>query len=855
MSDDDLQSLGARIPERGLASADDALDVFLAWVADRGLSLYPAQEEAILELYADRHVVLETPTGSGKSLVAAALHFRELAAGRRSVYTAPIKALVSEKFFDLCRTFGAESVGLMTGDGSVNRDAPLICCTAEVLANMALREGEDTPFDAVVMDEFHYYGDRDRGMAWQIPLLTMPQARFLLMSATLGDMTAIIDDLTERGGRPVAHVSRAERPVPLHFVYADSPLQDTVLRLVRDGRAPLYVVHFTQSAAGETAGALMSVDFTPKEDKRALRDATRGVRFDSPYGPTLLRFIHHGVGLHHAGLLPRYRLLVEKLAQQGLLRVICGTDTLGVGINVPIRTALFTQLCKFDGEKVDILTARDFKQIAGRAGRKGFDEEGLVVAQAPEWVIENQRRADAAASGRGSKRKFRKKSPPTRGYKHWDEQTFRQLIERPPEPLVSRFQVSHGLLLSLLQRADEVGGDGLDALHRLIEASHSTARDKAEMAERAETLLEELVSAGVVDRDEVGGGPDGVVVHEVSEDLQQDFSLHHALSLFLLHAVEQLDAEAPEYALRVLTLVESILESPKVILYAQERVLKGQLMAALKAEGVPYEERIEALEQVSWPKPMADWIYATFNEYRETHPWVAAEDIRPKSIARDMIEQYASFSDYVKDLGIQRAEGVLLRYLTQVYQTVTRTVPADARTPELIDAMAYLRATLARVDESLVGEWERLLAGKAEGVEPDVPVLIDISRDRKSFNARLRAELHAVVRALAVEDWAEAIAGLRHREPPVPGRPQWSPDDLAAALAPYIEEYGRVTFDHAARMAWNTRVTPDGPLVWRVQQLLVDANDDNAWSIDGVVDLRGDTNPEGPLVELIAVGE
>ncbi|MCB9743670.1 MAG: DUF3516 domain-containing protein [Alphaproteobacteria bacterium] len=843
---DDRLNLGQRIPEEGLTESGAVLDLLLEWLAERGLEPYPAQEEAILELYAERHVVLETPTGSGKSLVATALHLQELSRARRSVYTAPIKALVSEKFFALCELFGAENVGLMTGDGAVNRDAPILCCTAEVLSNMALRHAEDTPYASVVMDEFHYYGDRDRGAAWQIPLLRMPHARFLLMSATLGDMDGIIADLELRTERPVAHVKSAKRPVPLDFEYHENPLQETVLKLVRTGWAPLYIVHFTQADAGETAGALMSVDFTPKEQKRDIKDALRGFRFDSPYGPDLQRFIRHGVGLHHAGLLPKYRLLVEKLAQSGLLKVICGTDTLGVGINVPIRSVFFTKLCKFDGQEVNILTRRDFKQIAGRAGRKGFDDAGLVVAKAPDWVIENSKRAQESKDGPGHKKRYKRKSAPTKGYRHWTQETFEQLIAQPPEPLVSRFEVDHGLLLALLQRSDEVGGDALAELHALIDASHATAKEKEEMHGRAEALLEELVAAGVAVR-----GDDGV--HGIHEALQQDFSLHHALSLFLLHGLEKLDRASPDYALNVLTLVEAILEHPRVLLYAQENKAKRDLIAALKAQGVPYEERMEALEDVTWPKPLEHWIYDTFNAYREQHPWVSAEHVRPKGIARAMAEDFMSFSEFVKDLGVGRAEGVLLRYLSQVYKTLLGNVPAETWTPELEDLIAWLRASIGRVDSSLVTEWERLLAGETPEGEAEPP-RVDISKDKRAFRARLRAELHAVVRAMSLGDWEEAVASLRHREPPVDGRPEWSAEALEAAMAPYLEEHGRVRFDGEARMAWNTRLEPAGHLQWQVTQVLVDDEGENAWSLDGVVDLRGDTNPEGPLVELITVG-
>ena len=831
------KTLSEFIPEEGITDGAEALDAFIDWVTSRDLELYPAQEEAITELMSDSNVILKTPTGSGKSMVALAMHFREFARAKKSIYTAPIKALVSEKFFDLCRLFGAEYVGMVTGDGTINRDAPIICCTAEILEKLSM-DRSGSGFSAVIMDEFHYYGDRDRGRAWQIPLLTMPKARFLLMSATLGDTSEIAADLEERTGAPAVEVTSAQRPVPLTFRYATTPIHETLSRTVLDGFAPVYVVHFTQRQAAETAGALLSTDFCSKDEKKVIETAVKGFRFDSPYGSTLRRYLTHGVGLHHAGLLPKYRLLVEKLAQSGLLKVICGTDTLGVGINVPIRTVLFTQLCKFDGEKVGILTVRDFKQISGRAGRKGFDDEGLVIAQAPAWVIENGRLAAAVASGKRNKKKFVRRKPPTRGYKHWDENTFEQLIAKPPESLESQFSLDHGLLISLLRSADELidgeRGDGLKALHTLIDDAHTGQRKTDALHTQADQLLADLVEAGLIDADN----------HAVREGLQRDFSLHQSLSLFLLHALSLLDKESEDYHLDVLTMVEAVLEHPRAILYAQVSQLKGKLVAELKAAGVPYEERVEELENISWKKPRETWIYANFNEYAATRPWVTEEAIRPKSVARDMVEQYAAFHQYISDLKMIRAEGVLLRYLTQVYQALARIVPEDARTPELVDTIAFLRTMLARVDSSLITEWEKMtVEAPADTGEPRP---IDISANKRTFLARIRAELHAMVRALSREEYDEVIACVK---------PGWRPFEIKKAIADYHEEYGPVIFDALSRLAHNTIVKPVGPHQWRVQQVLLDIEEDNAWSINGTIDLREDTNPEGPLVALESIGE
>ncbi len=850
--------LDERIPEKGFSNPDDALDAFLTWVTDRGLTLYPHQEEAILEIFSGRHVVLDTPTGSGKSLVATAMHFRTFCNLGRAWYTAPIKALVSEKFFELCALFGAEHVGMMTGDGAVNRDAPILCCTAEILSNLAMREGGDAKVTSVVMDEFHYYADRDRGMAWQIPLLTLPDTQFLLMSATLGDTTAIRDDLRERTGREVIEVRGVHRPVPLTYSYSTNPVHEALGDLVRAGRAPVYVVHFTQNAATEQAQALMSVDYCTKDEKKAIAEAMRGVPFHSPFGPTIRRYLLHGIGLHHAGLLPRYRLLVERLAQQGLLKIICGTDTLGVGINVPIRTVLFTQLCKFDGENVDLLTVRDFKQIAGRAGRAGFDTEGFVVAQAPAHIIENLRAEDRAAAK--GKKKFVRSKPPDRGYRHWDEEIFRQLVERPPEALRPSFSIDHGTLLSLMQHAEATHGDarrGFDKLLWLIEACHATKAQRAAMMAQSTALLEQLKQVGVA-REE-----DGKL--SLDPTLQHDFTLHYSLSLFLLDALASLDPDAPDHALDVVTWVEAILEHPKAILYRQVHRAKGERVRELKEAGVAYDERMDALEDVTWPKPKGDEIYARYNAYAERHPWVGEAPIRPKSIVREMIERYLSFADYVKELGLERMEGVLLRYVSETYKALVQNVPPEHQTPALLEVTATLRAMLAHVDSSLLTEWEQMLKG-AESAPLDAAAKVDISSDRRSFQARIRAELHALVRALSREAWEEAAACVRRDEDG-----PWAPDDLLEALTPFLEEHGAVGFDHRARMAWNTTITQTGPHQWAVRQRLyppdagqvdtyrveghVEEDDDGGgWVVEGRIDLRADTNPDGPLVEILSVG-
>ena len=831
-------------------SSESVLECFLEWVSETGIELYPAQEEAILEVLAGRHVILNTPTGSGKSLVAVALHLASLARKRRSVYTSPIKALVSEKFFALCREFGPERVGMMTGDASVNRDAPILCCTAEILANMALRDGRTARVDDAVIDEFHYYADRDRGMAWQIPLLTLPYTTFLLMSATLGDTSRVEEGLTRLTKQPVSVVRSSTRPVPLDFEYRETPLHETIAYLLDRDRAPIYVVSFTQRECAEEAQNLMSTTLCSREERQAIAEAMSGFRFDTPYGREVQNYLKHGVAVHHAGLLPKYRLLVEKLAQQGLLRVICGTDTLGVGVNIPLRTVLFTKLCKYDGEQTRLLGARDFKQIAGRAGRKGFDNQGYVVCQAPEHVIENKR-LEAKAAG-DKKKKFVRRQPPEKGYVPWDRSIFERLIERDPEPLQSRFAVSHGMILNLLQSPANANawGGGYRRLVELIANAHDEGRAKSRHRREAATLFRALLQAGIVKlvpldaRKKDGRGR----VVRLDEHLQKDFSLNHTLSLYLLDAIGRLKADSPSYALDVMSVVEAILEHPQVVLQAQEHRARADKIAELKAAGVEYEERMAELEKVSYPKPLADFVYDTFNEFVAHHPWVGQENIRPKSVVRDMVERYAAFNDYVKEYGLQRSEGVLLRYLMQAYKLLIQTVPDASKTDEVHDVIGFLRAMFEHVDTSLLQEWERLLHPAVTAAEAVTAGPRDLSADPRSFAARVRAEMHALVRALAERDWEDAAVGVR-RDPD----DLWTPERFEAAMAPYYAEYPALRFDHSARFHKYTAIEPSGERQWTVSQVLVDPDDDCLWHVRGEIDLRDDGFPEGPLVAIRAI--
>lgn len=813
-------------------SEDALLEGFLAYCDDAGLNLYAHQEEAILELFGGAHVVLVTPTGSGKSLVALAAHFMALARGRRSWYTAPIKALVSEKFFSLCHDLGSNNVGMITGDASVNPDAPVICCTAEILANLALRSGSGAPVDDVVMDEFHFYADRDRGWAWQIPLLELSSARFLLMSATLGPTASFEADLTRRTGRRSVAVKTAVRPVPLDFEYRHTPLHTSVAELLAARKTPAYLVHFTQAAATEQAQNLTSVDLLSRAEKDAVRGAVGRFRFDSPFGNDLRRYVNHGIGVHHAGMLPKYRLLVEKLAQQGLLKVICGTDTLGVGVNVPIRTVLFTQLCKYDGEKVRVLSVRDFQQIAGRAGRQGFDVAGSVWVQAPEHVVENLRAEAKAAADPSRKKKLVKRRPPEFGYAAWNHDTMTRLVEGAPEPLKSSFTVSHAMLLELLDRP----GDGCAAVRHVLLHNDEPRPAQRRHITRAIAIYRSLLAAGILQRLPEPDSEGRTI--RVNLDLQAEFRLNQPLSPFVVEMVETLDRESPTYALDVVSVVESALEQPMVVLQRQLDRIKSEVIGELKRQGMEYEERMAILSELEWPKPLREELYGAFNRFRDVHPWVGQENVRPKSVARDLYEQAMSFKEYVGHYGLKRSEGVLLRYLSDVYKALVQNVPDWRRTEDLDELTEWLGESVRGVDSSLLDEWERLrdpdlTADKLEAETRAETGEHDVTSNPRAFAVLVRNASFGWVQALARRDAARL--------------PAWA----LAAIGPYFEEWDEILTGPDARGRQWFRYDPDRDTV--LQQLL-DPEGTGEWRCRGRVD-RAASVQEGRAVLVLEVVE
>lgn len=834
MADDtNYGSLGALAPnwdegERNI-DTDEIYERFFTWVEDvKGVEPWPHQEEAIMDLLAGDHVILNTPTGSGKSLVALGMHFAALCTGRRSYYTAPIKALVSEKFFDLVEVFGRENVGMITGDTHINADAPIICCTAEILANQALREGRHADVGCVAMDEFHYYGDPERGWAWQVPLLTLPDTQFLLMSATLGNVDAIADKLEDMTDTDVDIIADAPRPVPLTYEYTLDPLEKTVELAFGKGETPIYVVHFSQDAALETANALASTGVSSKEQRAAIAEAIKGTKFTTAFGKILQRLLRTGIGIHHAGMLPRYRRLVEQLAQQGLLPVICGTDTLGVGINVPIHSVVLTALTKFDGTKMRKLRAREFHQIAGRAGRMGFDTEGLVIAEAPEFEIENAKALAKAGNDPKKLKKVKRKKAPE-GFVTWNENTFDKLIDAAPETLVPHMKITHSMVLNEVEQ----GGDARYRIDRLIDDSAQTPEQKERLHARADEIFQTLFDTNVIETED---RDDGDKDYFMTVDMPDDFALDQPLSPFLLAALELLDPESDTYALDVISMVEATLEDPKQVLRAQERQARDEAMIRMKEDGLDYDERMDRLQEITYPKPLEDMLQAAFDEYRHDVPWANDYWLSPKSVVRDMVETASDFTGYIARYNIARSEGTLLRYLSDAYRALARTVPQEKRDEQLDDIISWLRVVVRSIDSSLVDEWEN--AGTdTDASEAAVNLAAPgakqaVVEDRRGLTVLVRNAMFRRVQLMDLDkpdelgaldkDWGYGVH-------------EWED-----TLDDYYDEHEYVNIDAKARsgeLFILDESKENSEHSWKVRQIIDDSDGDHDWAITGTVDL------------------
>jgi superfamily II RNA helicase len=528
---------------------------------------------------------------------------------------------------------------------------------------------------------------------------------------------------------------------------------------------------------------------------------------------------------------------------------------------VPIRTVVLTSLVKYDGVRMRHLSAREFHQIAGRAGRAGYDTVGEVLVMAPDHVIENRRSlAKAGDDPRKLRKIVRKKAP--EGAVNWTDKTFERLRDAAPEPLTSSFAVTHAMVLNVLSRR---GSDPVAAMTRLLTDNHEPPSARGRHVRQAVSIYRSLRTAGVVERVPRADGRGSTV--RLTVDVPADFALNQPLSPFAYAALDVLDRESPSYALDVLSVIESTLDDPRQVLAAQENRARGEAVAAMKAEGYDYDERMAVLEEVTYPRPLAELLEATFAIYRRTNPWVADHELSPKSVVRDLYERAATFTEYVSLYGLERTEGVLLRYLADAYRAVRQTVPAERRDEQLEDLVEWLGELVRGTDSSLLDEWERLrdpeavasaaaavaAGGQADVVDDGAPQAV--SRNRRAFRALVRNALFRRVELASRERWT-ALGALGDRDPEGVA---WDGERWAAALDPYFDEHEDIGTGPDARGPALLRITerPAAAGVgerWEVRQVLDDPAGDHDWRIDGVVDLAASDAAGEVVLTVTAVG-
>jgi hypothetical protein len=491
-----------------------------------------------------------------------------------------------------------------------------------------------------------------------------------------------------------------------------------------------------------------------------------------------------------------------------------------------------------------MLKAREFHQIAGRAGRAGFDTAGTVVVQAPDHLVENHRLVLKAGDDPKKLRRVQRKKAPE-GQVNWSEDTYLRLVAAEPEALVSRMRVSHSMLLNVIARP----GDPFQAMRRLLRDNHEDSRTQLRLVRRAVQQYRDLLAAGVVERVDPPD-LDGRTVRLV-EDLQLGFALNQPLSTYALAVFDVLDPEAPTYALDVVSVIEATLEDPRTVLGAQEHRARGEAIGGMKAEGIEYDERMELLMDVSHPKPLEELLFHAFGVYRKSHPWVGDHPLSPKSVVRDMYERAMTFSEFVSHYELARTEGIVLRYLAGAYKALEHTVPDERKSEDFQDIVEWLGEMVRQVDSSLLDEWEALANPEEESAE-DAQDRADqvkpVTANARAFRVLVRNALFRRVELAALDRFTElgeldADAG-------------WDADAWSEAMDGYWEEYDELGTGPDARgpqLLHIEEVPQDG--LWRVRQTFADPEGDHDWGISAEVDLTASDAEGRAVVQVTSVGQ
>jgi hypothetical protein len=708
------------------AAADLELEFYERFFIDRGLEPYPVQERAIERIFRGESVLVTVPTGTGKTLMAKAGIHKALREGKRAIYTTPLRALTEEKFRELVEDFGEPNVGFATGDYRVRPEAPVQVLVAEILWNRIFGDRAVAPAEIVIMDEGHYFNEPERGYVWEQSIIALdPRAQLVILSATVGEADAFCQWVYLCRRVPMALVESFDRRVPLRHDFRELYLLDLVRELVAAGDVPAIIFTFSREQCFERARLLKSCPrFTTDEERVRIGELSSGVLLDRGFAKDLWPLLQHGIGVHHAGILPRYKQLVERLTLERLLKIVVSTETISAGINLPARCVVFPELRKHIQGKSRLLTSAEYHQMSGRAGRPQFDSEGLAVTLAPEEVVHDIREEQRAAKkGRFSVDEERlrrsayaraRSDAQRRGDVTWDPEAHTRLVRGQPAPLRSQTRITAEQILAIglpdltveqlpgealtgeepaLPEPELPASMKLDIVavidHLLLEPRQRVQAQKR-LAQVTANLraLEIIDERGVQQRGEVVGqlrGVDGLFVYHCLMTRDLDHAQCRALCEYLL------DHDAIH---KQLTRKER---------EQRKEWIRNRLRERRREEPQLTWEDVEAEYEERFPRELTPVEQAHAELLaRLPHPELHGGKVA-KAIWAEMDDGGLSFMEMVEKHTLQAEEGNLFTYLARVMKT-GRMLAAATGVGHFASIEAAVRRRLAEVDSRVLEE-------------------------------------------------------------------------------------------------------------------------------------------------------
>lgn len=690
----------------------------------RGLEPYPVQEQAISKILAGQSVLVTVPTGTGKTLMAKAALHAAMERNQRAIYTTPLRALTEEKYRELCGDFGEGYVGFATGDYKVNREAPIQVEVAEILWNRIVAEKHVSPADIVIMDEGHYFNDPERGYVWEQSIIGLdPRTQLVILSATVGRPEQFTHwvELTRR--MPMALVESRERKVPLVHEFREDMMIDTVRELAHTGDVPAIIFVFGREQCFEVARLLKSCRrFTTDEEKVRVEAMCDAALLETGVAKELRALLTHGIGIHHAGILPRYKQLVEQLALERLIKFVVSTETIAAGINLPARTVVFPALRKFIKKEARLVTAAEYHQMAGRAGRPQFDDRGLAITLAPEEVVSDIKKKLKDASKRPAYDEAKVKrgvyaqaqaDAKKRGDIVWTPEIHADLVKGEPAELRSKTKITAEQVLAIGLpdlTATTLPGDA--AAQRMADAEASlppsmrldivtvienlllTERERKELHKVLAQLVANMKAIGVID--EHG--------HQVKGEMIRELQGMDGLLIYYILFNHQL-----EY-IELRELVEYLIDHDII----QRQLDRKGEDAKREWMRTKIREMRETNPQVSWEDVEAAWekefprvptkielIHQEFSA-QVPHPELHGGK-KPKTTWAQLEDSGLTFLEFVDKHGLDHEEGNLFSYLVRV-MNFARKLHTAAHLTEFEDMAERVQRLLARVDVRLVDD-------------------------------------------------------------------------------------------------------------------------------------------------------